>query len=117
MFTFLSVISQNFEYSLRILANFRVKTQKSTDFARTFSKNCSFFFGFFNKAYTFYTKNLFFTTKDAQSMLKNSFLVTCSHFEYNFRIFANFPVKTQKSMDFTRRFPKTNIFFLVGGIF
>ena len=30
MFTFLSVISQNFEYSLRILANFRVKAQKST---------------------------------------------------------------------------------------
>ena len=27
-FTFLSVIRQNFEYNLRILANFRVKTQK-----------------------------------------------------------------------------------------
>ena len=39
MFTFLSVISQNFEYSLRILANFWVKTQKSTDFAGIFSKN------------------------------------------------------------------------------
>ena len=37
MFTFLlSVIRQNFEYNLRILANFRVKTQKSTDFAHTF---------------------------------------------------------------------------------
>ena len=35
-FTFLSVISQNFEYSLRILASFRVKTQISTDFARIF---------------------------------------------------------------------------------
>ena len=36
MFTFLSVIRQNFEYNLRILANFGVKTQKSTDFAHTF---------------------------------------------------------------------------------
>ena len=81
MFTFLSVISQNFEYSLRILANFRVKTQKSTYFAGTFSKNYSFFWGgFFNKDYTFYTKNLFFTTKDAQSILKISFLVTFVHF-------------------------------------
>ena len=65
MFTFLSVIRQNFEYSLRILANFRVKIKKSMDFAHTFSKNYSFFFGFFNKDYTFYTKNLFFTMKDA----------------------------------------------------
>ena len=47
MFTFLSVIRQNFEYNLRILANFRVKTKKSTDFAHTFSKNYSFFFLFF----------------------------------------------------------------------
>ena len=43
MFTFLSVIRRNFEYNLRILANFRVKTQKSTDFAHMFS---SFFFYF-----------------------------------------------------------------------
>ena len=42
MFTFLSVIRQNFEYNLRILANFCVKTQKSTDFAHTFSKNYIF---------------------------------------------------------------------------
>ena len=46
MFTFLSVIRQNFEYNLRILANFRVKTKKSTDFAHTFSKNYSFFWIF-----------------------------------------------------------------------
>ena len=46
MFTFLSVIRQTFEYNLRILANFRVKTQKSTDFAHTFSKNYSFFWIF-----------------------------------------------------------------------
>ena len=46
MFTFISVIRQNFEYNLRILANFRVKTQKSTDFAHTFSKNYRFFWIF-----------------------------------------------------------------------
>ena len=42
IFTFLSVILQNFEDNLRILAhfgNFHVKTQESTDFAHTFSKN------------------------------------------------------------------------------
>ena len=36
MFTFLSVIRQKFEYNLRILAYFRVKTQKYTDFAHKF---------------------------------------------------------------------------------
>ena len=35
---FLSVIRQNFEYNLRILANFRVKTQKSTHLAYTILK-------------------------------------------------------------------------------
>ena len=50
------------------------------DFAYTFSKNYSFFFfGFFNKDYSFYTKNLFFTTKDAQSFVKIKFLVTFLH--------------------------------------
>ena len=47
IFTFLSVIRQNFRYNLRILANFGVKTQKSMDFAHTFSKNYSVFFLFF----------------------------------------------------------------------
>ena len=79
MFTFLSVIRQNFEYNLRILANFRVKTKKSTDFAHTFLKKLQFFLDFFNKDYTFYTKNLFITMKDAESFVKISFLVTCLH--------------------------------------
>ena len=39
IFTFLSVTRQNFEDNLRILANFHVKTQNSTYFAHTFSKN------------------------------------------------------------------------------
>ena len=103
MFTFSSVIHQNFEYNLRILANFHVKTQKSTDFAHTFSINYSFFGGgFFNKDYTFYTKNLFFTTKDAQSFVKISvfnnmftfLIVIRQNFEYNLRILANFRGKT-----------------------
>ena len=82
MFTFVSVIRQNFEYILRILANFRVKTQKSIYFACTFSKSYSFFFffGFFKKDYISYTKNLFFTTKDTLSIVKIRFLVTCLHF-------------------------------------
>ena len=79
MFTFLIVIRQNFEYNLRILANFRVKTQKSTDFPHTFSKNY-ILGGFFNKDFTFNTKNLFITMKDAQSFVKISFLVTCLHY-------------------------------------
>ena len=79
IFTFLSVIRQTFEYNLRIFANFRVKTQKSTGSAHTFSKKY-FFFGSFNKDYTFYIKNLFFTTKDAQSSVKIRFLVIFLHF-------------------------------------
>ena len=46
-----------------------------------FQKTTGFFFGFFNKDYHFYTKNLFFTTKDAQSFVKISFLATFLHFE------------------------------------
>ena len=49
IFTFLSVIRQNFEDNLRILANFGKfsrKTQKSMDFAHTFSKNYRFFYFF-----------------------------------------------------------------------
>ena len=82
MFTFVSVIRQNFEYNLRILANFRVKTQKSMDFSCTLSKSYSFFFflDFLKKIIFFYTKNLFFTTKDALSIAKTRFLVTCLHF-------------------------------------
>ena len=50
IFTFLSVIRQNLDENLRILANFGKfshKTQKSMDFAHTFSKNLQGFFYFF----------------------------------------------------------------------
>ena len=98
MFTFVSVIRQNFKDNLRIFANFPVKTQKSMDFAHMFSKNYSFFFGVFNKDCTFYTKNLVFATKDAQSIVKIRFLVTFftflsvirQNFEYNLRILPIF---------------------------
>ena len=53
MFTFLSGIRQNFKYNLRILANFGVNTQKSMDFAYTFSKNYRFFLDFLIKIILF----------------------------------------------------------------
>ena len=51
------------------------------DFAhRFFKKTTGFFFEFFNKDFTFHTKNLFFTTKDAQSIVKIRFLITFLYF-------------------------------------
>ena len=109
IFTFLSVTLQNFENNLRILANFGKfsrKTQKSTDFAHTFSKNYRFFF--FNKDYTFCTINLFIRPKNCvqsifynercKMLCKNQFFskiftflsVIRQNFEYNLRILANF---------------------------
>ena len=105
IFTFLSVIRQNFEDNLRILANFgKFSHKNSIDF---FQKTTGFFI-FFNKHYTFYTKNLFIRPKNCvQSILykerckkfrKNQFFsniftflsVTRQNFEYNLRILANF---------------------------
>ena len=109
IFIFPSVMHRNYEYNLRIFANFRVKTLKSTDFAYTFSKNYSFLFVFFfNEDYTFYTKNLFFYNERCPKFCKNQFSsnmftflsVICQNFEYSFRILANFRLKTQKSMEF-----------------
>ena len=85
------------------------------DFAHTFSKNYRFFFVFFNKDYTFYTKNLFILPKNCvQSILykerykefhKNqifsnifTFLsVTRQNFEYNLKILANFGKFSRKN--------------------
>ena len=45
------------------------------DFACTFSKGYRFLGGgFFKKDYNYYTKNLLFTPKDAQSIVKIRFL-------------------------------------------
>ena len=85
------------------------------DFAHTFSKNYRFFFVFFNKDYTFYTKNLFIRPKNCvQSILykerckkfrKNKFFsniftflsVTRQNFEYNLKILANFGKFSRKN--------------------
>ena len=93
IFTFLSVICQNFEDNLRILANFEkfsCKTSKIYGFRPYVFKKLVYFLVFFNKDYTFYTKNLFirpkiafkafFTTKDSKSFVKINFLVTFLHF-------------------------------------
>ena len=109
-FTFLSVIRQKFEYNLRILANFCVKTQKSMISNAHFQKTS--FFLFFKKHYTFYTKNLFFYNERCPKCRKNQFFtnmftflsVIRQNFEHNLRILANFGVKTQKSTDFAHTF-------------
>ena len=85
------------------------------DFAHTFQKTTSFFFVFFNKDYTFYTKNLFIRPKNCvQSILYNekckkfrkyqffsnifTFLsVTPQNFEDNLRILANFGKFSRKN--------------------
>ena len=114
------------------MENFHVKTQKSTDFAHTFSKNYSFFLYFLIKIIVFYTKNLFIRPRNCfQSILykerckkfrKNQFssniftflIVTHQTFEENLRILANFGhfhEKTQKSTYFAHTFPR-KFFFL-----
>ena len=113
IFTFLSVIRQNFEYNLRILANFGKFSRRNSKIygfcPYVFKKlEVFFFFVFFNIDYTFYTKNLFIRPKNCvQSILynerwknfrKNQFFsniftflsVTRQNFEYNLRILANF---------------------------
>ena len=85
------------------------------DFAHAFSKNYSFFFVFFNRYYTFYTKNIFIRPKNCvQTILynerckefrKNKFssniftflIVTDQNFEDNLRILANFGKFSRKN--------------------
>ena len=81
MFIFLCVIRQNFEYNLRILANFCLKTEKIYGFRLYLFKKLQFFFlDSLIKIILFTLKIQFFITKDAQSFVKMSFLVTCLHF-------------------------------------
>ena len=74
IFTFLSVTRQNFEYNLRILANFgkfSCKNSKIYGFRPYVFKKLHFFV-FFNEDYTFYTKNLFIRLKNCvQSIFYN----------------------------------------------
>ena len=118
IFTFLSVTRQNFEYNLRILANFGKfsrKNSKTYGFRRYVFKKLHFLFVFLNKDYTFYTKNLFIRPKNCfQSILykerckkfrKNQFssniltflIVTHQNFEYSLRILANFGKFSRKN--------------------
>ena len=111
IFTFLSVIRPNFQYNLRILANFGKFSRKNLKiygFRPYVFKKLQFFFVFFNKDYTFYTKNLFIRPKNCvQSIFynerckefrKNQFFsniftflsVTRQNVEYNLRILASF---------------------------
>ena len=118
IFTFLSVIRQNFEDNLRILANFwkfSRKNSKIYGFRPYIFKKLQGFLFFFNKHYTFYTKNLFIWLKNCvQSILynekckefrKNQFFsniftflsVIRQNFEDNLRILANFAKFSRKN--------------------
>ena len=119
IFTFLSVIRQNFEDNLRILVNFgKFSPQNSKIYGfcpYVFKKLQGFFFVFFNKDYSFYTKNLFIRPKNCfQSILykerckkfhKNQYssniftflIVTRQNFEDNLRILANFGKFSRKN--------------------
>ena len=90
------------------------------DFAHTFSKNYSFFFGFFNKDYTFYTKNLNYNERcpkfSKNQLFSNIFTflsIICQNFQYNLRILANFGVKTQNLRISPIPFQKTAVFFWI----
>ena len=118
IFTFLSVIRQNFEDNLRILANFGKfshKNSKIYGFRPYVFKKLVAFSVFFNKDYTFYTKNLFIRPKHCvQSIFynerykkfhKNHFFsniftflsVIVQNFEENLRILANFGKFSRKN--------------------
>ena len=132
IFTFLSVIRQNFEDNLRILANFGKLSHKNSKIygfrPYVLKKRKFFFFVFLNKDHTFYTINLFIRPKNCVQIIfynerckefrKNQFFsnifaflsLTTQNFEDNLRILANFGKfsrkKTQKSMDLAHTFSK-----------
>ena len=89
IFTFLSITLQNFEDNLRILANiekFSRKNSKIYGFRQYVLKKTIVFFVFFNKDYTFYTKNLFIRPKNCvQSVFYNE---RCKKFRKN-QFFSN----------------------------
>ena len=68
IFTFLSVIRLNFEYNLRILANFGKFSRRNSKIyifrPYVFKKLVFLYFFFSNKDYSFYTKNLFIRPKN-----------------------------------------------------
>ena len=112
IFTFLSVIRQNFEDNLRILANFGKLSRKNSKIygfrPYVFKKHQFFFWYFLIKIIVFYTKNLFIRPKNCIQIIfynekykkfrKNQFFsniftvlsVIRQKFEDNLRILANF---------------------------
>ena len=112
IFTFLSVIRQNFEDNLRILANFGKFSRKNSKIygfrPYVFKKLQFFFLYFLIKIIVFYTKNLFIRPKNCVQIIfynekykkfrKNPFFsniftflsVIRQNFEDNLRILANF---------------------------
>ena len=73
IFTFLSVIRQNFEDNLRILANFRKFSRKNSKIygfrPHVFKKLQFFFLYFLIKIIVFYTKNLFIRPKNCVQII------------------------------------------------
>ena len=89
IFTFLSVIRQNFEDNLRIFANFGKFSRKNSKiygFRPYVFKNLVYFLVFFNKDYTFYTKNLFIRPKNCVQII--FYNETCKEFRKN-QFFSN----------------------------
>ena len=119
IFTFLSVIRQNFENNLRILANFGKFSRKNSKiygFRPYVFKKLQFFFWYFLiKIIVFYTKNLFIRPKNCIQIIfyiekykkfrKNQFFsniftflsVIGQNFEDNLRILANFGKFSRKN--------------------
>ena len=117
IFTFLSVIRQTFEDNLRILSNFGKFSRQNSKiygFRPYVFKKLQFFF-FFNKDYSFFTKNLFIRPKNCVQIIfynekykkfrKNQFSsniftflsVIRQTFEDNLRILANFGKFSRKN--------------------
>ena len=119
IFTFLSVIRQNFEDNLRILANyvkFSHKNSKIYGFCPNVLKKLTVFFLYFLikiilftlKIYSYGPKiefKSFCTMKDAKEFRKNQYssniftflIVTHQNFEDNLRILANFGKFSRKN--------------------
>ena len=115
--TFLSVTRQNFQYNLRILANFgKFSRQNSKLYGfRPYDFKKLVFFVFFNKDYIFYTKNqsiwpkncvqTIFYNERYKKFRKNQFFsnifaflsITRQTFEDNLRILANIEKFSRKN--------------------
>ena len=80
IFTFLSIICQNFEYNLRILANFGIKAQNLRISPIPFQKTAVFFLDSLIKIILFALKIYLLQRKMPKVSLKSNFLVTFLHF-------------------------------------